>query len=620
MNAISVIERIIKTSYRNTRVCKMQQVDMLEANSVALFCTLSLRYSEVKSPQILIPNTYLKALLTGEGGLSQLHGFGIPIKDVIVKYCHKQFDEVFQKAVEHIETTAEVILSNNLLSKEEKFTHDTGRFKKAFTLCVFLCCNAIIFSTSGRDMDTCEYKNENDLPSLPLQGNMRKLVAELQKILSQKLFPSYLENTVTCPSTFLDLLKFLNELHHNDQNMLCRLEQKSEEVVQVIVSEGTQSACLMLENIPLDENHDIFTSWSKSRSFLDEIENRKALANQDEDKQGEKSEELNSRRKIARFVDGCMKPSFDADAAIVSFRHWKATFRLFFRVVRKRATEKRMITKLDQTDAQIVKNEVIRSIFSNIYNPLEDKQYFSVRKETIVKSFLGNSVLDSIECSCCGCVFTPYQNLLFERLEEFNRQGRPLPFGIFTKQYNKIKFGNVLGNHCAIDDAKILGSHRDSPFHVDNYVKFSNSLERLSIVLARLTLAQELLHQIIQCCYDEANANGISISSWYLGTAEQAQVHFAHVCNVINDMERAGQQWSMYPLNQPSQRIWDIAHFATDLPSHIESFYVQKQSEEADLISRIVHPSGENTTVENPITEMISESYLNPNATSFVPI
>jgi hypothetical protein len=199
-----------------------------------------------------------------------------------------------------------------------------------------------------------------------------------------------------------------------------------------------------------------------------------------------------------------MKPSFDVDTAIVSFRRWKATFRLFFQVVRKRAIEKRMITKHDQTDAQSVKNEVLQSIFSNIYNPLQDRQYFNARKEIIVKSFLDHSVLDSLECSCCGCVLTAYQTLPIERLEEFNRQGRPLPFGLFTQQYNKLKFGNVLGNHGAMDDDKFLGSHRDSPFHADNYMKFSNSLERLSIVLTRLTLAQELLLRIMQCCYEKA--------------------------------------------------------------------------------------------------------------------
>jgi hypothetical protein len=111
-----------------------------------------------------------------------------------------------------------------------------------------------------------------------------------------------------------------------------------------------------------------------------------------------------------------------------------------------------------------------------------------------------------------------------------------------------------------------------------------------------------------------------SISSWYLGTAEQAQVHCAEIYHVINDLEHAGQQWSMHPLSRQSQGIWDIVHFATDMPNNVESFYMQKQSEEADLNSRIVQPSGENKTDENPIAELISESYLNPNAMSFVPI
>ena len=76
-----------------------------------------------------------------------LQGFGEPIKDVLLKYCHNHFDEVFQTAVQHIEKTAEIIIENKLLSP------DTPEpFNKVFTLSICLCCNAIIFATAGIDM------------------------------------------------------------------------------------------------------------------------------------------------------------------------------------------------------------------------------------------------------------------------------------------------------------------------------------------------------------------------------------------------------------------------------------------------------------------------------------
>lgn len=72
MNAIAVVERIINTSYRNVHLNKSMQIDLLEVNTLALFSTLSLRYSTSSAPEILIPKSYHDALLTGQTGLSCL--------------------------------------------------------------------------------------------------------------------------------------------------------------------------------------------------------------------------------------------------------------------------------------------------------------------------------------------------------------------------------------------------------------------------------------------------------------------------------------------------------------------------------------------------------------------
>ena len=72
MNAVLVIERIIKTSYKNIRLSNTLQADLLEVNFLALFGALSLRYSEMGAPPILIPKSYHDALLTGTTGLSHM--------------------------------------------------------------------------------------------------------------------------------------------------------------------------------------------------------------------------------------------------------------------------------------------------------------------------------------------------------------------------------------------------------------------------------------------------------------------------------------------------------------------------------------------------------------------
>ena len=72
MNAVLVIERIIMTSYRNVRLNKTLQADLLEVNFLTVFSALSLRYSEMGAPPILIPKSYHDALLTGTTGLPHL--------------------------------------------------------------------------------------------------------------------------------------------------------------------------------------------------------------------------------------------------------------------------------------------------------------------------------------------------------------------------------------------------------------------------------------------------------------------------------------------------------------------------------------------------------------------
>lgn len=621
INGISVIERIIKTSYRNTRLSKMHQVQMLEVNSLALYGALSLRYSEVgSSPHILIQETCLKTLLSGETGLPQLHGFCIPVKDVLLKYCHKHFDEVFQKVVEHIEITADMILNNDLLSQEEKLSNDRGRFKKAFALSVFLCCNAVSFSVAGNDMDVREYKNGNLLPSLPLQGNVRKLVAELRRIVDQRLLPSYMERNFSLavqPCTFLDLL---NASSDNDKFIECKVKLRGTDAVEVCSYESVRSA-LFLKNVAFDENADVFKQWTKSKSFLEEFERTKMLTIQDEDEQGKKSEESNALRKITGLIKRRIDPVAFA-AAIVRFKHMKASFRHFFRVLLERIAAKKTDTEQVghlQEDEHDKENETIYLALEDIRNPFNERGQFRTRQEHIKANFLGNTVIDSIECSCCGCILTPDPNIQNIRFQEYNRQGRTVQYQQFAQHYNMSMFGNGLGNH--YDMGEVFQFHVRLPIHNDNYYQFTQSLDNLAAVIARLAMSQELLGNIIQRCSAKSSDSTI-ISGWYLNTVEEAQIHLISISDAINNLHRSVHEWSMYPLNPQSQGVWSIMQSASSLPQHIESFFTQKRIEEADLKRKnqttLLDP-GEDETDDNPILELISGPYLNPDAAVFVP-
>lgn len=647
MNSISVVERIIKTSHRNIPLTKSMQINFLEVNALALFSVLSLRYSESSAPEILLPKSYHDALLTGQTGLSCLQvrwnffiaykyvsflrlihhfyfqGFGLPLKDCLIKYCHSHFDRMFQAVVEHIETTAQIIIENKLLSHEEKGSHDIGRFKIAFTLSIFLCCNAIIFSIAGTDMNTWEYKNQNYLPSIPLQGYIRKLIAELKTIFTQQLFPAYITSANalrTSPDTFLDAISILNSILEKDNLIICKIEQRDRNNVSVQHCDVSQSVLTLLGSVAFDSNSRTFTEWTKSQSFLDAI-TATNHTNQDEE-QGKKSEEAYASRKIAKLFRESLDPVLVA-SAIVTFRHLKVVLRRFSRIIQARY-QKSLSDNMDDTPNNVSGDNNIHYALKNITTLLGDPRGFSNQQDIIRRSLLDNTVVDSIQCTFCCATLSPDRELPRRIYHEYTIKGKYLgvPYGQFSQGQNRIFFGNEFGYH--FDKGELLNYHLRSPQHAANHQTFCQALDHIVNVMARLNTSRELLSFIIQSCGTEGQSVTSSLTSWHLSTAEQARAFLSELDFISNMMADDAKVWSVFPWHNPNPV--DKHRGIYDLLSRVEEFFTRKQLEEEGMMQdtlKQMEQGDKNDTgnaENNPIDELMRGPYLmNPNAKEFVP-
>lgn len=463
-------------------------------------------------------------------------------------------------------------------------------------------------------------KNRNDLPSLPLQGNVKKLVEELMNTFSQPPFPSYWKTQsipTKPPATFLELVNLLDILLDNDQFISCKLKQKGTHSVEVLCSDQLQWVHSVLDKVVFDKVDRSFVEWTKCKSFLDHVTG----TSHDEDAQGKKSEEANAIRTIAKLFRGSLDPVLVA-VAMISFRHLKASFRRFFRLILNRIKQKRSVGKQigdDNINTDAFSAKACR-IFRDIPNLLQDRWKFSTQKDAITQELRANTVVDSLECTCCDVSLTRYLNYRGQRFQQFCNGERSMSFQMFAQQYNNNRFGNLLGDH--VDMGEAFTYHVGSPQHVDNYHSFFQGLENICTVITRLLMSKELLCNMIQGCRTEAKLDSSNLTSWYLSSAEEAETLSIEIRNISDCLQRNVNEWSVYPLRQLYPM--EVYPQAYKLPDQVESFYKQKQLEEEELLANteetnIFNSNDTSTSNENPIHELIRGPYLDPNANEFVP-
>ena len=179
-------------------------------------------------------------------------------------------------------------------------------------------------------MNIWQCRSNNTLPSIPLQGYIRKLVEEVQRIFTHRLFPSYINtaNMTKTPESFYDVFNVLESLLNNDEFILCNLKQRITTEVKVRQEQVTQSTFSFLESVPFDADNTMFINWSHSVSFLEAIGSQ---TNQEE-AQEKKSSEADAYRKISKLVRRPLD-QIQVAAAICSFKHLKATLQRFFGMV-----------------------------------------------------------------------------------------------------------------------------------------------------------------------------------------------------------------------------------------------------------------------------------------------
>ena len=531
MNSISVVERLIRTSYRDGLVTlsKIEQVSLLEFNCVTIFGALSLTYSEsVSPPPIFITKQYMRRFLGGSDQECHFEkdGLGVQLSQALLAYCHKRFDTLFEKCVVHLENSAEIILSNQLLSLSKQANEnddDKSTFNRALHLSIFIAINAITFSRAGRDMDIIEYERGfSDLPSIPLQGNIKKLVRELQTVFTKLEIQA---------STFLDVAMTSNTMLKLSQDcyVLCRLRQNNDEV-DLYYSELYDGIDDLLSNIPFTSFHHIFNNMnSKSAAFLSQIDS----INDEEDEHGRKSDELSAGRVIVQFIKSKMiTNTTNIDHLQLNeethFQHWKSVMIKFVGRVKSRLREKTHKKKLAQDDKELNQNKDT-GILEHIVNPFTITQAFLQHKQNAISTFY-NAVADDVECTVCSLVNDP--NVQIDRFNQWNVEGRSMSFPNFAKNYNM----NIFGSEYNTSHQLIY--HLHSAMHSDNAFRYNKQLEECATFIARLRLGQNLLHQVITVCDTTGD------SSWYLHTAEEARELVGQLNKAEEEFGNAVIVWS----------------------------------------------------------------------------
>ncbi|KAL7553044.1 hypothetical protein ACHAWF_016289 [Thalassiosira exigua] len=610
INSVSVAERIIKTSFTKglTPLKRHDQLSLIEVNTVVLFASLSLRYSETDEPApFLIPKySYLRGLLAGTTGVPQIQGFGVPIKNLLSKYCHQYFDRVFEDVVAHLERSAAFILDNGLLSSSK--SDDDGATEKAFILSAFICCNAVIFSNLGLDMDVADFKRDlSTLPSLPLQGNIRKLVSELQV---QKAFSaSSLVDLATCADGML-----MSSIQ--DKFVVCRVKQQSEQVVDVVVEADVGQAFKILAEVPFDPDCHPFSSASKSLDFLDSI-----YSVHDEGDHGRKSEELNAVRVLARFAKASGRFTENADSAVMHFRRWKLAMRVALRILKKDTKNETDSVTDEASPYQDFEHGEdspdTYCVLGQIFSPFQNSKLFHQYIETSKASY-HHAVVDVFECTYCSIPFNP--TVHGDRSRLWDIEGRGVPFPAFAQFYNMRHF-----NVCTSNPE--LEYHNRSPVHTDNVIAYMNKLDQLATVMARLRMGHDLLFQVAKTCNEAGRLGGID-SMWYYTTEEESRELLFRLQKAQGELSGAAIAWSRNPSRDFT---WKILHEASGLPHHAETLFLKKRDEEFSMKeSRAMQQQKEDESDSaqanagegvfmDPIEELMRGLYLNPEAATFIP-
>lgn len=596
-------ERIIRTPLHKrglTPLPKYDQISMLEGNAIALFGALSLTYSEVKSPPIWIPRTYLHTYLTGESGLPQLHGFGVALKEVLLPYCHCHFDKVFERAVLHLENTAGIILDNDLLSPE-----GTNDGTAAFFLGIFLCFNAVSFSINGVDMSAQDYNRDclSCLPSIPLQGNIKKLMAELRKKIAAMTPPSHRCGFLRAPTTFLDLEPLVTGWKTatcDGSFAVCKLKQL-EDKVEVEILDGTHDIRNVYANmdIPFHESADIFEQqYAKNSDFLQRVQDT-------EEELERKADEQSARRRIAQFIElysAKKRTRFDAVAALEYFRRWKFTLKMFIIQMKFKLVKTNSTTNADMNQS----GEKVRMIFNEMINPLDIRSEVSKQKDVAIQMF-HNAIIDGIECTYCSVVHD--RQVQKDRYIQWENEGRTVPFVTFTQIYNYQVY------HCPNAAHQSYVDHIDHPMHKDKVMKYMHNLEHFATVYARLKIGIDLVANIVYQCDLEGQKGG-KHASWYLSTAEEARELWTRLENHQKELWDLGMKWSCQPFLESYQHIWIITQRANELSDLPHSFFEGKKLLEINLKeSQLDQASGANGTERDDVGDvfnLVSGRYLNP--------
>ena len=540
---------------------KMDQLSLLEANAVGIFSALSLRYSNASKPAQhcywVIPQGYLRCYLD-ESVMSRARGFGIPLKDALQGTCDKHFFKFFSNFVCRLEHLADMIVTGGLLRLPNQHkSEDLGQFERGLCLAFFVCVNSVLFALAGSNLNVHESEDEvNELPAIPLCGNMKLLVEKLAVTVvgckaSPRLQKAFMRMRKT--STFHDLLHSTDDLLKNsgwcDKLTLCRLRQNKGRVELETCAE-TSRVESALRSVTFNEGSGVFLKpfKPKCQDFLLRYEQISDAPESSSDltAMSRKADERNAAmvifRSLQRWQD---KTTGKGQSSASYFRTWKALLARFVNMVKhkmKRILKKRRAHLGSQNLSEMLDPTLCP--LNAIPNQSSDAGHFqrALQKWGHHLSEKYSPFCDGIECTFCNMIGNPQAQEM--RWHWCHSHHPTVTYNEACLHYNMAQFGTLEAPF--VDDYGVpFRQHLYDAFHIQNLTIYQSQHQSLTQLAAQMDFAFMNIQDIINVC---GNQQGHPFAaSWYLIIGEEARSFLATLQNARSGLFEQATSWPPRP-------------------------------------------------------------------------
>jgi hypothetical protein len=514
---------------------KLEQISLLELNAVGVFSALSLRYNHILGASaiaLVIPEkSYLQCYILG-GGSRPFRGFGVPLKDVLMSACHKNFFDCFSICVNHLEFLARTIIKNDLLGLPPKPNpQDIERFERAFILGSFIGCNAVAFSITGLDMTPGQVQDDpTAMPSVPLSGNIASLIRKLKETTTYTNVPPRLQRAfkkLDENATCLDLMEgtniLLEEIGFSDELIFCRLKEASPISCEVGFVHDISQITSVLRSAPFHDKRGVFLTDYKpsSQQFL-RLGLRKNPGDDVVENFSRETDERNAASMIARNWRS-RKRETNGEACSSTkcyFRVWKYVMCRFVKIAKDRM-QKTLQSRAGGRDVEMHRrlDEALRAIPNYWSDSLQFQNIVEKWRQTYLSSL---PVFDGIECGYCNIVFAYPQRE--HRIQWCQANCSDMTYNLAAQRYNLVHYKTpVAPSAVSCYGLQSFENHGSEAFHAAHVAQHRAFYQQVTDVAAHLDISFMTIGGIVQVCDRQSQHGPSRVSSWYENIGDEAR-------------------------------------------------------------------------------------------------